>query len=244
MQTQPCYWLNHSYQPVEAYNYTIRLSDIPFTVDDLFHEMGYRSFVPDEQIIALASSQLEMLRDTVTPSCSFKLFNGQIRENELLLDGSTLLHIGPTISTLLEGSESFALFVATAGAAFHKYQEALKAEDDVLKSFIADMIGTCIVEKTGDYLERLLESKIGSLRHTNRFSPGYCGWHLSGQQELFGLMGESTCGVRLSDVFLMTPIKSISGVIGIGESVNEKRYGCQYCELETCYKKKRYEKNG
>jgi hypothetical protein len=37
----------------------------------------------------------------------------------------------------------------------------------------------------------------------------------------------------------MTPIKSISGVIGIGKEVRPGQYACQYCELETCYKRKK-----
>ena len=99
-----------------------------------------------------------------------------------------------------------------------------------------------LAEKAGDRMERLLEKELGGERHTNRLSPGYCGWHLTGQKTLFRLMGGSPCGISLSDVCLMTPIKSISGIIGIGPEVDEKKYGCQYCELETCYKRKRKKK--
>lgn len=211
--------------------YSIKFPDISLTTNDLFYEMGYQHIEPDEQIVAYANAQLEILSDIVIPKCAFEFYT------------ECGLQTGSTISSLLEGAEYFALFAATAGMAFHNYQEALKAENDILKSFIVDTIGTCIVEKTGDYLERLLEKEIGDARHTNRFSPGYCGWHLSGQKELFALLGGNPCDIQLSDVFLMTPIKSISGVIGIGREVNEKKYGCQYCELETCYKKKRYDKN-
>ena len=46
-----------------------------------------------------------------------------------------------------------------------------------------------------------------------RFSPGYCGWELSGQQALFRVLNPLEIGITLSESFLMEPIKSVSGVI-------------------------------
>jgi cobalamin-dependent methionine synthase I len=87
-------------------------------------------------------------------------------------------------------------------------------------------------------METALEQEIEGFRHTSRYSPGYCGWHLSEQRKLFRLLGDSPCGIELSDVCLMKPIKSISGIIGVGRNVKEKQYGCRYCEMETCYRKR------
>ena len=94
-------------------------------------------------------------------------------------------------------------------------------------------------EAVGDKMERLLEKKIIPFHHTNRFSPGYCGWKLTEQKTLFTLLGGMPCGIHLSDVCLMTPEKSISGIIGVGHKVNEKAYGCRFCDLKTCYKRKK-----
>ena len=96
-----------------------------------------------------------------------------------------------------------------------------------------------IKEAVGDKMERLLEKKIIPFHHTNRFSPGYCGWKLTEQKTLFTLLGGMPCGIHLSDVCLMTPEKSISGIIGVGHKVNEKAYGCRFCDLKTCYKRKK-----
>lgn len=211
---------------------------LSLTTADLFAEMGYGSMVPEEQITVLTTSMLEDISSWVTPRCTFSLFSGQVDFDSVSLEGGEVLSVGETIAFLLKGSERFALFAATAGMAFQTYLESLKAEDDILKSFIADMIGTCIAEKTGEYMECLLEKELQGERHTNRLSPGYCGWHLTGQKALFRLMGGNPCGIGLSEVCLMTPIKSISGIIGIGPEVDEKKYGCQYCELETCYKRR------
>lgn len=212
---------------------------LSLTANDLFAEMGYGSTVPEESLEALAVSMLKEVSSRTVPRCTFGLFGGTVDAGSVILDCGESFPVGGTITSLLKGSERFALFAATAGMAFQEYQDDLKAEGDILKCFIADIIGTCIAEKAGDHMELLLEKELKGERHTNRLSPGYCGWHLTGQKALFRLMGGNPCGISLSDVCLMTPIKSISGIIGIGPEVDVKKYGCQYCELETCYKRKR-----
>jgi hypothetical protein len=62
---------------------------------------------------------------------------------------------------------------------------------------------------------------------------------LTEQRKLFRLLGGNPCEIALSDVCLMTPIKSISGIIGLGKAVQTGIYACRYCELETCYKRKK-----
>lgn len=221
------------------FDYELNFSSLSLTANDLFAEMGYGTVKPEEPIEEMTVSMLQEVSSWIVPRCTFGLFDGKVGEGCVSLDCGEHLLTGTTISSLLNGSNRFALFAATAGVAFQEYQDRLKTEGDILKCFIADMIGTCIAEKAGDYMERLLEKQLAGERHTNRLSPGYCGWHLTGQQALFRLMGGNPCGISLSEVCLMTPIKSISGIIGIGPEVDEKKYGCQYCELETCYKRKK-----
>ena len=204
---------------------SLDFSTLSLTANDLFAEMGYGNTAPEEPVEALALSMLKEVSSRTVPRCTFGLFDGTVDDGYVTLDGGEPFPVGGTIASLLKGSERFALFAATAGMAFQEYQDSLKAEGDILKCFIADISG----ELRGE-------------RHTNRLSPGYCGWHLTGQKTLFRLMGGAPCGISLSDVCLMTPIKSISGIIGIGPEVDEKKYGCQYCELETCYKRKRKKK--
>ncbi|MCF0209200.1 MAG: methionine synthase, partial [Bacteroidaceae bacterium] len=78
------------------------------------------------------------------------------------------------------------------------------------------------------------------LHHTNRFSPGYCGWHVREQKLLFSTFPlAEPCGVKLTDSCLMLPIKSVSGVIGIGENVRKLEYTCGLCDYANCYKRRK-----
>jgi len=102
-------------------------------------------------------------------------------------------------------------------------------------------LGSVIAEKCADEMEKNVQESIEKLgwHRTNRFSPGYCGWHVSQQQILFALFKGETCGVRLTDSSLMLPIKSVSGIMGLGQQVRRLDYTCGLCHFEKCYKRKK-----
>jgi len=65
-------------------------------------------------------------------------------------------------------------------------------------------------------------------------SPGYCGWDVEDQHRLFDLLGEGFLDVHLTDAALMVPLKSVSGVIGIGAGAEWHDYPCATCPEEGC----------
>ena len=143
----------------------------------------------------------------------------------------------------LRGSEAFVFFAATAGTEFEVFQHTLQQEGDMVKIYIADSLGSIIAEKTADCMEVALAEYIRekNWKHTNRYSPGYCGWHVSEQQKLFPLFPVAApCGIRLTDSSLMVPIKSVSGVIGTGTNVRKLEYTCGLCTYENCYRKRKH----
>jgi cobalamin-dependent methionine synthase I len=104
------------------------------------------------------------------------------------------------------------------------------------EAFIADHMGSLVVETAMDNIQKQLREDLlnESLSITNRFSPGYCGWNVSEQHKLFKLIPAEECDIRLTESALMQPIKSISGIIGIGEGVKFKHYSCNHCSITGC----------
>ena len=49
------------------------------------------------------------------------------------------------------------------------------------------------------------------------YSPGYCGWHVSGQRKLFERLRPEEIGITLNASFLMSPLKSVSGALVCAE---------------------------
>lgn len=148
---------------------------------------------------------------------------------------------GKIILSQLRGSEALCYFVATAGREFEEYQHRLMEHGDMVRVYLANEIGSMIAEHTADKMEELLQAQLTpkGLSRTNRFSPGYCGWHVREQPQLFSLFPPEPCGIQLTDSCLMLPIKSVSGVIGIGHQVKRLDYTCGICKLESCYKRRK-----
>jgi hypothetical protein len=216
----------------------IDYSAIGLSQEEILREIGYRDTLPDDSVLAMINSLLTRLEKEARPRYLYFVSEGEIDGTSVHIQNQRL-ETGPVITRLLDRSSAFAVFVATAGNEFEQIMQDCKAKGDILENYILDIMGTTIAEKAGDYLERMLEKELTELLHTNRFSPGYCNWHLMEQRKIFGLLGNKPCGIALSDVCLMTTIKSISGIIGIGKHVETRKYACQYCELESCFKRKK-----
>ncbi len=159
-------------------------------------------------------------------------------------------HPGKIITNQLKGSEALCWFVATAGQEFEAFQHRLTQEDDMVRVYLANEIGSIIAEKTADRMEDLLQEQLTpkGLYRTNRYSPGYCGWKVSEQPILFELfrpkvsaqnsnVPPTPCDIHLTDSCLMIPIKSVSGVIGIGHNVRRRDYTCNLCGLSASCKR-------
>lgn len=199
------------------------------TLADIHEQMGYHGVEPDEAI------QREVLRVTeeVHPWLCPRFCYLVVKELPAFDMGKIILH-------QLRHSEAYALFICTSGTEYEAYLQRLKNQGDMVRVFIADALGSVIAEKCADVMERCLQESIDKLQwhHTNRFSPGYCGWHVSQQQLLFPLFEGNTCGVTLTDSSLMVPIKSVSGIIGLGTRVRKLDYTCGLCDFKQCYKRK------
>lgn len=219
--------------------------DLNIPLSEIYEAMGYKDSTPDQMVMEETEDLLKRITPSLRPRFFFFITEGVLdTEKESLTIQDTTFYIGKTIARQLRSSEAFAFFAATAGNEFETLQHTLQQEDDMVKVYIADSLGSIIAEKAADCMETALATFIEEKgwKHTNRYSPGYCGWHVSEQQKLFSLFPVAApCGIRLTDSSLMIPIKSVSGVIGIGSGVRKLEYTCGLCTYENCFRKrKRY----
>jgi hypothetical protein len=158
-------------------------------------------------------------------------------------DSSGTLHIpgisfesGRIIQKMLRHSEYYALFLVTAGPAPEILARSLLTEGNYLEGYIVDLVASSIVDLVADQVEEQVRQlvKTEGMQITNRYSPGYCSWNVEEQQKLFSLFPEGCCGISLSSSSLMNPIKSISGIIGIGAGVTYGDYSCELCSMTDC----------
>lgn len=208
----------------------LRYEDLGISLSEIYEQMGYEQAVPDEATVKETDMIIAEVKGFLRPRFSFFV------QREL-----PDFAIGKIIERQMKGAEAYAFFICTAGVEYEAFQERLKKEGDMVRVFIADALGSVIAEKAADHMELALQENIDKLgwHHTNRFSPGYCGWHVSQQQLLFPLFKGETCGVKLTESSLMLPIKSVSGIIGLGPNVRHLDYTCGLCDFKQCYKRKK-----
>ncbi len=138
-------------------------------------------------------------------------------------------------------AEKLALFAVTCGQSvcdrirdlFFDADYPLGAALDAGASLAADQAAQVAQERYA----ATLDDKAGVLR----YSPGYCGWHVSGQVELFAWLGKDPAGITLTESCLMHPLKSVSGVMVAGPAeihrfVNDYPF-CSACTGKECHER-------
>ncbi len=142
----------------------------------------------------------------------------------------------------IKKAEEAALFVCTIGTGMENLSKKFLAEGDPAMGYLVDAVASSAVESATNALHDFIgyEMEKHGLKITNRYSPGYCNWSVSEQHLLFSLLPPKFCGVTLNESALMNPIKSVSGIIGIGAAVKRKEYICDRCGVKDCtYRAKR-----
>ena len=131
---------------------------------------------------------------------------------------------------------TIALFACTIGNEVELHSKKYMEKSDLLEGYIFDLIGSEAAEETAGIIHESINRLVSKSGYkiTNRFSPGYCNWSVSEQFKLFESFGEKRFGIKLTDSALMNPIKSVSGIVGIGKDVQFRAYNCNLCSDEKC----------
>ncbi|MBN2489395.1 MAG: methionine synthase [Planctomycetes bacterium] len=147
---------------------------------------------------------------------------------------------GAIIGRSLRGSTAAAVFAATVGRAYDDWIRAHFDRNDLVRGFLIDAIGSEIAEAAAEWLDAQIVAGAAArgLAATNRLSPGYCGWCVAEQHKLFGFLPERFLGITLTATSMMIPLKSVSGVVGLGSAVERGDYPCRMCDLGHCYRRR------
>lgn len=133
-------------------------------------------------------------------------------------------------------AERLDLFAATLGQPLSDEIGRLFAGRDLAAAVMLDSTASCAAERL---VERLEEQLAGETeRSVLSYSPGYCGWHVSGQEALFAALKPEQIGITLNNSFLMQPLKSVSGVMVAGHSdvhqFDDDFACCAECATREC----------
>lgn len=229
------------------------IKEYNFKFDELIINQGKISSVlgygdgslpaPFDEYIEMALDDAKYLTDIRS---AYRIFDdAEIDDKRYrILAGKQELNVGKAVCSELKGADRLVFYVCTAGKTISEKSASLLRGNDPVLGYVYDVLGSIITEAAGDRMQSFLKSETGinGEQLTNRYNPGYCQWPVSDQHKLFSFFHKNICGVSLTDSSLMHPVKSISGVIGIGKNVKYREYVCSLCFSKNCIYRKT--KNG
>jgi hypothetical protein len=146
------------------------------------------------------------------------------------------------VGAFLKHAQYMATFVVTIGSALERLSRAWLKAGKVMQGTIADAIASQSVEAAGDLLAAEVRAwaRERGLDTTPPYSPGYCGMTVRQQVPLFASVPAHQINVRVTPSCLMLPVKSISGLIGLGpaELVSPGGYPCEACTHPDCMQRR------
>lgn len=236
-----------STKTIEIAEYEIEFSTLNIPPSKIERAMGYKDVAAPAPISAIIRETLRQAAKHTEIRAGFKILNHSSLE---LQDSGFAVHsvffnTGKIIAKPLRNISTLAIFVASAGKSLDEWSRKFFAKDDPLRGYIVDTLGSEIAEHAADWIEDKIVgiSKRENLGCTNRYSPGYCGWSVQEQHKLFSFLPKAFCGISLTDTALMIPLKSVSGVIGIGAGIKKRAYPCRICDEEDCFRRRENLKN-
>jgi hypothetical protein len=148
------------------------------------------------------------------------------------------------VADIASHAEHLALFAVTLGARTSQVLTQCFAAEDFALAYMLDAMASVAADALADMAQRRFD---GMLRQRGwatpdgavlRYSPGYCGWDVTGQKRLFAYLDPAPIGLTLTDSCLMQPLKSVSGTMIAGPRTIHKfppSYEfCDRCETRTC----------
>ena len=113
-------------------------------------------------------------------------------------------------------AQRLALFAVTCGQVVCDRISNLFLANDYPLGAALDAGASLAADRAAQVAQDQFSATLDDKSRVLRYSPGYCGWHVSGQKALFNFLDSGAAGITLTDSCLMRPLKSVSGVIVAG----------------------------
>jgi hypothetical protein len=190
----------------------------------------------NESIIKNVAEVLETARPVARPKAVYEVCYVEEKKADSVVVVGGITFTSRVLRANLDKVERVFPYVITCGRELESIEIP---EGDFVKGYYMDQIKETALHLARAFLEEHLK-KTFALGQVSRIAPGAGAaedWPIVQQEGLFALFGgrekvEEAIGVRLTDSFLMVPIKSVSGFFFPTEVKFES---CQICPREHCF---------
>jgi len=131
-----------------------------------------------------------------------------------------------------------ALFAVTIGERVGEEISRLFVAGRFDLGYLLDAVASNGTDRLAQKLQEHCADRVHADTVFLRYSPGYCGWDITGQRQLFQTLRPEEIGITLRESCLMEPLKSISGVL-VAARPGDHRFDnaypfCTACTTQSC----------
>jgi hypothetical protein len=174
-------------------------------------------------------------RALVEPAAVWDVFPmRETRHDHVLLANGVRIGGGP-VTRVVGGASDLIVAVCTVGPAIENRASDVQRSREMFHAMMLSDLGSWAVDAVRQQLCRWLEED--ATRHglhvSASLSPGESEWSVSDQPAIFSLLDTRPIGVSLSESMVMSPIKSLSLIMGIGAQPMGVTGGsnCDFCTI-------------
>lgn len=198
--------------------------------------LGYGNNAIDDKTLQEIQDSFRELAPLEDKKFIYRIFELSLKdENNLKIENVEIC--SRNLHTNLKECKQVVLFAATLGTEVDR----LLRKTQVVDMSKAVVMQACAVTLLEEYCDELQEEIAKQMQKQGkyvrpRFSPGYGDFSISHQKDFLSLLNTpKTIGLSMTESYMLTPTKSVTAVIGIGDTLmNCNQNGCEKCEKADC----------
>jgi hypothetical protein len=216
------------------------VADVTPSRESVLGAIGVESnAVPDDRVKELVDQGIELFSEMAVPRAMYMPI--ELAAFWKVYAGEGHNEADTPLDRILPKSQALALFAVTVGERVSRCIAQLFSDNDFALGFAVDAAASQGAERVAEAVESQFRDQVRASNPTVAtlaFSPGYCGWHVTAQKKLFKRLDPVQIEISLNESCLMTPLKSISGVIVAGDKeifdFSDDYPFCDLCASRNC----------
>lgn len=208
--------------------------------DEALRYMGCKKGMADARTMDMLDECEKIVVSISVPRYCYKVFDINEVESGVELVGTNLVLSGEDIKRHLKDCYGVVIMCATLSGRIDALIRKTQLED-MSKAIVVNSLASVAIEQVCDKAEEEIHLSLPHCYKTWRYSPGYGDLPITLQKDILNILdAPRRIGLCTDNSMMLTPIKSVTAVIGLSHSpVSPAKRGCLCCNLKnTCQYRK------
>ena len=198
--------------------------------------LGYGKNAVDDKTLQEIQDSFRELERLADKKSIYRIFELSLKDENELKIGNVEIY-SRNLRTNLKDCKQVVLFAATLGAEVDRLIRKMQVVD-MAKAVVMQACAATLLEEYSDELQQKIAERMQEQGKyiRPRFSPGYGDFSIQHQKDVLAMLEASKrIGVTMTDSYMLTPTKSVTAVIGIGDAeMNCNLNSCEECDKTDC----------